>query len=596
MGDALHPRHGQQVRALFEVRVAPLQIRPLGEHRAQDAAFPAGAAGLDGVQRHGGRVQTGVVVGAVHAAAKGVVQQRLHVHIAIPQPGQVKVDVQIRPGNPEGRSGEGRRVDAGALVIQALPVDLIVVRPRPEPDVAELPQADAAVHKVLVGVQDQVQKVLVGRHGQEAVHIHGGDAHKEVIQLVVGILSGIEQVAVQLDIKRAVFFCVGHLVRRGQLIGGRVGGQAVCKKRLMAGEKLALRDEEVVVRADAVIPQGIEPAAKLPLDHNGVQSGSPELAIAVGKFRRADGLVQHLPDDLPLDGREQRSVLPGGGRLADGLEEDGQQLLLVCQREHGRPVHSLRGQLPAGDGSLGDMQKLRFCGSQGHGRGPFLMFFHGVGQQQRGRADERPQCVADHVVRLRHAESKAVLRVLDPRTEDAAGQRREGGDAEPMVPPSRQGVGQRQPQREEEEDVHQHLPVKLRLLPRGREGGEGGEDGGVSPGRAGEEGGVEDDRCGHAEQDHIDCDSDFCAEAVAEHRPSSERQQHQEAHRPWIHRIDLAKYHIYRVRRRIARARRLLFQRSFAASSFVGSQQAETSSANVFCPYSAQNSLYRAGF
>lgn len=206
MGDALHPRHGQQVRALFEVRVAPLQIRPLGEHRAQDTAFLAGAAGLDGVQRHGGRVQAGVAVGAVHAAAKGVVQQRLHVYIAVPQPGQVKVDVQIRPGDPEGRGGEGRRVDPGALIMQALPVDLIVVRLRPEADVAELPQADAAVHKVLVGVQNQVQQVLMGRHSQEAVHLHGGDVHKEVIQLVVGILSGIEQVAVQLDVKRAVFF------------------------------------------------------------------------------------------------------------------------------------------------------------------------------------------------------------------------------------------------------------------------------------------------------------------------------------------------------------------------------------------------------
>lgn len=595
MGDALHPRHGQQVRALFEVRVASLQIRPLGEHRAQDTAFLAGAAGLDGVQCHGGRVQPGVVVGAVHAAAEGIVQQRLHVYIAVPQPGQIKVDVQIRPGNPEGRGGEGRRVDAGALVMQALPVDLIVVRLRPEADVAELPQADAAVHKVLVGVQNQVQQVLMGRHSQEAVHLHGGDVHKEVIQLVVGILSGIEQVAVQLDVKRAVFFCVGHLVRRGQLVGGRVGGQAVCKKRLMAGEKFALRDEQVVVRADAVVPQGIEPAAKLSLHHNRVQPGGPEPAVEVGELRRAHGLVQHLPDDLPLDGREQRGVLPGGRRLADGLEEDGQQLLLVCQREYGRPVHGLRGQLPAGDGSLGDMQKLRFCGSQGHGRGPFLMFFHGVGQQQRGRADERPQRVADHVIRLRHAEGKAVLRVLDPRAEDAASQRR-GGNAEPAVPLSRQGVGHRQPQREEEKDVHQHLPVKLRLLPRGRERGEGGEDGGVDPGRAGEEGGVEDDRCGHAEQDHIDGDSDLCAEAVAEHRPSGKRQQHQEAHRPWIHRIDLAKYHIYRVRRRMTRARRLLFQRSFAASSFVGSQQAETSSANGFCSYPAQNSSYRAGF
>lgn len=146
MGNALHPRHGQQVRTLFEVRVAPLQIRPLGEHRAQDTAFLAGAAGLDGVQRHGGRVQAGVAVGAVHAAAESVVQQRLRIHVVVPRRGQIKVDAQIRPGNPEGRSGEGRRVDAGALVMQALPVDLIVVRLRPEADVAELPQADAALY------------------------------------------------------------------------------------------------------------------------------------------------------------------------------------------------------------------------------------------------------------------------------------------------------------------------------------------------------------------------------------------------------------------------------------------------------------------
>lgn len=475
VGDALHPRHGQQVRALFEVRVAPLQILPLGEHCAQDAAFLASAAGLDGVQRHGGRVQACVVVGAVHTAAEGVMQQRLHVHGAVPRRGQVKVDAQMRPGDPEGRSGEGRRMDAGALVMQALPVDPVVVRPHPEADVAELPQADAAAHKMLVGVQDQVQQVLVGRHGQEAVHLHGRDAYKEVIQLVVGVLGGIEQVAVQLDVKRAVFFCVGHLVRRGQLVCRRVGGQAVCQQGLVAGGKLALRDEQVVVRADAVVPQGVEPAAKLPLHHDRVQPGIPEAAVEVGELRRAHGLVQHLSDDLLLDGREQRGVLPGGRRLADGLEEDGQQLLLVCQRENGRPVHVLRGQLPTGDGSLGDMQKLRFGGSQGHGRGPFLVFFHGVGQQQRCCADERPQRVADHVVRLRHAEGEAVLRVLDPRAEDAAGQRREA-DAEPSVPLSRQSVGQRQPQREEEEDVHQHLPVKLRLLPRGGEGGEGGED------------------------------------------------------------------------------------------------------------------------
>lgn len=55
--EALRPRHRQQVRALFEVRVAPLQIRPLGEHRPQDAALLPRPAGLHGVQRDGGGME-----------------------------------------------------------------------------------------------------------------------------------------------------------------------------------------------------------------------------------------------------------------------------------------------------------------------------------------------------------------------------------------------------------------------------------------------------------------------------------------------------------------------------------------------------------
>lgn len=75
---------------------------------------------------------------------------------------------------------------------------------------------------------------------------------------------------VQLDVKRAAVFCVGHLVRRRQLVRRRIGGQAVRQKLIMAGEKFAVRNQNVVVRADAVILQWIQAAAKLPLDHNGV--------------------------------------------------------------------------------------------------------------------------------------------------------------------------------------------------------------------------------------------------------------------------------------------------------------------------------------
>ena len=55
--NALHPRDRQQVRALFEVRVAMLQIFTFREDRPQDAALLPRPAGLDGVQRDGGGME-----------------------------------------------------------------------------------------------------------------------------------------------------------------------------------------------------------------------------------------------------------------------------------------------------------------------------------------------------------------------------------------------------------------------------------------------------------------------------------------------------------------------------------------------------------
>ena len=83
-------------------------------------------------------------------------------------------------------------MDALALLVQALPVDLPVIRPRPQADVAELPQADATADEVLVGMQDQVQQMLMGRHGEKAVYLDGLEVSKEVVQLVVGVLGRIK--------------------------------------------------------------------------------------------------------------------------------------------------------------------------------------------------------------------------------------------------------------------------------------------------------------------------------------------------------------------------------------------------------------------
>lgn len=134
----------------------------------------------------------------------------------------------------------------------------------------------------------------------------------------------------------------------------------------MAGHKLRVRDIKIVVRADAVISQRIEAAAKLTLDHDRVQSHRAERLVEACKRRCAHGLVQHLRDDLLLDGGEQRRVFRGGRRFAHSLEEDRQQLLLVGQREDGRPVHLFGGEIPAGNGSLGDMKELSLRGGQSH--------------------------------------------------------------------------------------------------------------------------------------------------------------------------------------------------------------------------------------
>lgn len=171
---------------------------------------------------------------------------------------------------------------------------------------------------------------------------------------------------VQLDVKRAAVFCVGHLVRCGQLVHRRVGGQAVRQKLLVAGHELRIRDIKVVVGADAVILQRIQAAAKLTLDHDRVQSCGAERLVEGCKRRCAHGLVQHLPDDLLLDGGEQRRIFRSGRRFAHGLEDDRQQLLLPRQRKNGRPVHVFSGERPAGNGSLVDMKKLSLRGGLGH--------------------------------------------------------------------------------------------------------------------------------------------------------------------------------------------------------------------------------------
>lgn len=119
-------------------------------------------------------------------------QQRLYVDGSIPRHGQVKFDAEIVSGDAERRRGKRRRMNADTLVVQTPPVDFGVILPRPKADVAELPQADAAAHEMLIGVQDQVQQVLVGWHGEKAVGFDGIEVGEEMVQLVMRILGRIK--------------------------------------------------------------------------------------------------------------------------------------------------------------------------------------------------------------------------------------------------------------------------------------------------------------------------------------------------------------------------------------------------------------------
>ena len=83
-------------------------------------------------------------------------------------------------------------MNADTLVVQTPPVDFGVILPRPKADVAKLPRPDAAADEVLVGVQDQIQQMLVGRHGEKAVHLDGIDVGEEMVQLVMRILGRIK--------------------------------------------------------------------------------------------------------------------------------------------------------------------------------------------------------------------------------------------------------------------------------------------------------------------------------------------------------------------------------------------------------------------
>ena len=116
----------------------------------------------------------------------------LHVDRRMPQGRELDCDAEVFCGDPERGGCEGGGMDGGTLVMQLLPVDRVMIFSCPESDVAELAQSDAAVYKMLVGVQNQVQEMLVRRHGEKTVDLDRLEVREKPIQIIVRVLGGIE--------------------------------------------------------------------------------------------------------------------------------------------------------------------------------------------------------------------------------------------------------------------------------------------------------------------------------------------------------------------------------------------------------------------
>lgn len=82
------------------------------------------------------------------------------------------------------------------------------------------------------------------------------------------------------------------------------------------------------------------------------------------------------------------------------------------------------------------------------------------------------------------------------------------------------------------------------MLPRGDEGGKGGEDDLGNLRCAGQDGGVEDDERSRAGEHGVEKHSSPLSDPLAEHGPEKEQGQQQNAHRPWVHCVDLSKHRV----------------------------------------------------
>lgn len=212
---------------------------------------------------------------AVNASAEDIAQHRgAKFAVAIKILGTFKGNIEVVTCDPEHSRGKSADPRLVALLGKARPVDPLPVFARPDADVADLTNAESAVDEVLVGVEQEVEEVVVRRHrcdghavvsrvglGREGIKAEKFGEGGEGIAL--------KKVAVELD-EDAVLAAETDLAVVGE--GCFVGHESARLQEETAVLELGGGDVEVLVAARTKLGMGIERAADDALDDDGVES------------------------------------------------------------------------------------------------------------------------------------------------------------------------------------------------------------------------------------------------------------------------------------------------------------------------------------
>ena len=275
---------------------------------------------------------------AVNTRGQDVAQQRFAIHPELaPFLRQLQVDPQIfvRDRKHSGRKVQGMRFFQ--ITHQSLMVDLIGIMLCPQPDIADLPDAEPAADKMLIGVQDQIEQMILRRHRtnlRRAVFdfIFPRPVErvvKEALQFHRRPGSRRKQFLMQLNEQRAVRIAPSDLIinRRIGVVRAR---QPACPQDLTGLPERLRPHIDVFVRADPQIAFRPNRAANAALDDQRVDPSLFQLVINIQKLQRPPRLLHYIDSCRTLVISKLRPVFGCSG-IANDVHKDRHQFLLCKQ-------------------------------------------------------------------------------------------------------------------------------------------------------------------------------------------------------------------------------------------------------------------------